>query len=77
MQPKHLGHVQSGKALAGLDNRIGQAACHTHIAIQPTDSLHAFATFGAANTPEQDAQTYRATYNGEVTKGALAILMIG
>ncbi|MNT41858.1 hypothetical protein D3C72_1782400 [compost metagenome] len=77
MQSKHLGHVQGGKALAGLNDRLGQAARHAGIAIQPTDGLHAFSTVAAANTPEQNAEAHRATENGQITNGSLAILMSG
>jgi hypothetical protein len=70
-----MGDVQGGKALAGLNDRIGQAARHAGIAIQPTDGLHAFAAVAAANPPEQNAEAYCATENGKITNGSLAILV--
>ena len=77
MQGEHLGHVQGWKALAGQNDRIGQAARLAGIAIQPTDGFHAFATVAAANPPEQNAEAYSATEDGRITNGSLAILMSG
>ncbi|MNN42298.1 hypothetical protein D3C81_1564690 [compost metagenome] len=77
MQPKQLSHVQRGQALAGLNDRLRQAARHAGIAIQPTDGFHTFAAITAANTSEQHAETHRTAEDGQITNGSLAILMRG
>ncbi|MNW14389.1 hypothetical protein D3C71_2126010 [compost metagenome] len=64
MQAEHLGHVQRWKAFAGLDDRFGQAASHASIAIQPTDSLHAFAAVTTADSPEQNTEAHGPAKDG-------------
>ncbi|MNL02989.1 hypothetical protein D3C87_1235130 [compost metagenome] len=63
VQAKQLSHVQCGKALAGLNNRLGQTPRHAGIAVQPTDGLHTFTAITTANTPEQHAEAHRTAEN--------------
>ncbi|MNP22860.1 hypothetical protein D3C76_1155480 [compost metagenome] len=77
MQPEQLSHVFCGQTLAGLNDRLRQAARHAGIAIQPTDGFHTFAAITAANTSEQHAETHRTAEDGQITNGSLAILMRG
>ena len=60
-----------------MNDCLCQTPRHAGIAIQPTDSLHAFATITAADPPEQHAEAYRTTENRQIANGTLAILMRG
>lgn len=77
MQPKQLSHMECGKTLASLNDRLCQTPRHAGIAIEPTDRLHAFATVTTPDTAKQNAEAHSSAKDGQIADNSLAILMRG
>jgi hypothetical protein len=76
-QSKHLRHVQRGKALTSLNDRLCQTPLYADIAIEPIDRFRSFTAMAKINAPEQNAEACCSTKNGQITNDPLAILMRG